>query len=389
MKSNIGTLKVKKTSSHRQSSKRGKTNLKKRLGGKLLNKGAYGCVFSPPLICSKDTNSSAIYNTNVSKLMLKKNAISEKYISSIIRKIPFNEAYFVTIATSCDFGTHQQNANIGKCNVAKRPANTLELLISEFSGNAFNKKLIQQVKTIPVTRIFNKDSFLSFVIHILEAVALMTFYGIVHRDLHAGNILVDVKGVPRIIDFNLSVLVQHITYQNAIKKLLVGSDLFNNYQISPEFIILNSIANNKSEPVIIEKMLQSGMMYTYMTFFNLQLSEISASLKNIYKDVINTVPVPNNETVQKQYLKHYTKQDVWAVGHIFMYILNTDSELKSELEQFDTVSHIPSVWNNLVNIVIPEIGMLDPRYRMTAVDALKMLSPESRVLEHINSEMLK
>jgi hypothetical protein len=59
-------------------------------GGKLYDEGMYGCIFTPPLQCSKDTQKQLAEEgvEILSKLILAPAAQHEYAIGSNIRKIP-------------------------------------------------------------------------------------------------------------------------------------------------------------------------------------------------------------------------------------------------------------------------------------------------------------
>ena len=69
----------------------------KKLGGRAVDSGSYGCVFNPPIKCANSPN--PYNNKNISKLMYEKDTQSEldemKKVKKFIENIPNKENYFL------------------------------------------------------------------------------------------------------------------------------------------------------------------------------------------------------------------------------------------------------------------------------------------------------
>jgi hypothetical protein len=214
------------------------------VGGKLFDEGLYGCIFTPPLDCKTGTKrgTSADIDADaqhppVSKLILKDDAEMEFTISKMIHKIPLWRNYFVVSESICDPAPVQKDKDVSKC-IGKEKLSKYSILTMPYGGKPMS------------TYRFNVKGFdfMAFVKHFLECGALLNLFGIVHRDIHQGNILIDNEFVPRIIDFNLSIPVESD---------VEGSDLSHKYEYSiaqepPDSALVNAIAHGYKADKVIE-----------------------------------------------------------------------------------------------------------------------------------------
>lgn len=170
-------------------------------GGKLLDHGAYSCVFMPPLLCKghkpgDKKSDAAKKELKLTKLISKSFAENEYSIASNVRKIPLWKNYFVVAESICTPAplAKQKDKDIKNCpTLTSKNMDDYRLLRLTYGG-------------IPISmyRMELKDeTFYKFVRHLMEGAALMTLFGVVHSDMHRGNILV-LNNTPRIIDFNIS-----------------------------------------------------------------------------------------------------------------------------------------------------------------------------------------
>lgn len=172
-------------------------------GGKLFDDGMYGCIFTPPLKCKDNTQTpisvSAGIKLPLSKIILKDAAELEYSISKVIRKIPLWRNYFVVSESICEPAAQQTEKELKDCQpLTEAKLSKFRILSMPYGGTPLNTHRFD---------VANLD-FMSFVIHFIESGAILNLFGIVHRDIHQGNILVDSENVPRIIDFNLAIPVE-------------------------------------------------------------------------------------------------------------------------------------------------------------------------------------
>ena len=169
-------------------------------GGKLFDDGMYGCIFTPPLKCkNKQKLPSSDIKLPLSKIILKDAAELEYSISKVIRKIPLWRNYFVVSESICEPAAQQTDKELKDCKpLSEEKLSKFRILSMPYGGTPLNTYRFD----VP------NFEFMDFVIHFIESGAILNLFGIVHRDIHQGNILVDSDNVPRLIDFNLAIPVE-------------------------------------------------------------------------------------------------------------------------------------------------------------------------------------
>lgn len=189
-------------------------------GGALLGQGVYGCAFSPPLKCrGRSKNTTALVQKKVGKLTSDFDAYWESVVSKRLeeRVKELASNYFILIKDVCepDNRKEQTEPDLSACEAIKDQKITkFKQLTMPYGGVALAMAQFQPTKF----------DIISFTKHLLEGVALLHLSGVVHMDLHMGNILMDEYDVPRFIDFGLAFITESI-----------GPDLINFIQHPPDF----------------------------------------------------------------------------------------------------------------------------------------------------------
>jgi serine/threonine protein kinase len=173
-------------------------------GGKYVTEGLDGCVFRPAIRCLSE---GSVAPNTVSKITRKSVADIEEKINVEIRRIDPNEEYFVTLVKRCSVGEVKKTDGMGKCDLVgeyrykpgnKRKTIPYEEVLPMFDNLVFtdggkrNFDDMWEKATQPVlARVF---------LQVLRGVSLLKRNGIIHSDIHPGNIVV--KGMKaKIIDF--------------------------------------------------------------------------------------------------------------------------------------------------------------------------------------------
>lgn len=351
-------------------------------GGKLFDEGMYGCIFTPSLICrdsqgSKGSQSSQSSQgsqgsqltkkkdeetdeNKLSKLILAPAANQEWTIMKKIKKIPLWKNYFIiSESPPCIPATVQKEKELNKCSILNNPQYTLSdfrIITMPYGGTPLTTYRINLLTF----------DFMAFVTHFIEAGALLNLFGIVHRDIHQGNILIDSEEVPRIIDYNLSILVGDTITSNKLKHKYD----YNLAQEPPDSTIVNAVLMGYNYQRVIESIVQK---------------------KSILKKIRNILGVSQNdqmESLERFYLKskslkvgdqvmwfnnYWTKIDSWAIGVIIIDLL---SKLLLWPEFSKTLKKIsPKLFP-----VLTKLCEVDPRKRIDCVQALNQLLPNSFII---------
>lgn len=201
------------------------TRKKKKHGGKAIDAGTYGCVFSPILKCNNNNNNNKSSKSNnsdfVSKLMMNEYANVEmneiENVKSIVTQIPNNDKYFLISNTElCKPGKLSSEdliefdtkcSNIVKNNITSNNINSKldELsIISMPNGGVTMETYWKNV-------LENKNKYGFFIktntqlISLLKnAIVPLNKLGMNHFDIKDGNVLFSTDGFPRLIDWGLS-----------------------------------------------------------------------------------------------------------------------------------------------------------------------------------------
>lgn len=127
--------------------------------------------------------------------------------SEKLRQIPGAENYFVLIEQQCNPAPRsiQSDRDILSCGFVENiQLPSVVQLVMPFGG----KSLMETPKRI------QNLNFQQVGQRLLEAGALMLVGGVIHRDLHSQNVLIQNPTTPKIIDFGESWLVGDITEAN-------------------------------------------------------------------------------------------------------------------------------------------------------------------------------
>ena len=169
------------------------------IGGALIAKGGYGCIFHPAI----ESNNEKF----VSKVQLKSTfaSINERNISEILSKVKNNENFFGLI-------TKTSNINIKK--ISKKDLDECAGIIKDYKSDQFILMEIpfvgkQNYQEYVLNQEDNKNAFLYFIEtykRLLQAIEILGENNIVHFDFKDNNIVFhEMKKIPILIDFGLSI----------------------------------------------------------------------------------------------------------------------------------------------------------------------------------------
>lgn len=328
------------------------------IGGKLIGEGTYGCVFRPSLYCKykKDQPKADKKEQLITKIIKTDSAEVEYSIANIIRGIPLWKNYFSVATSICEPNVKQTDKDFTKCEeLSSRPLSGFRLLSLTYAGVQLDRYKFS-VETFDMMKFFT---------HLISAGALLALFGIVHRDLHQGNVLVDMEVVPRIIDFNLSI----------IKEQIHTDDLIHTHNVmypqeSPDATLMNSIGwGYKPSSVIrsiitkkpVIKKIRSVLGITYETMLE-QLEQFAATSASITSG--NSLMWFNT---------YWRTIDSWSIGCIMVEVLST-----------------LSVWANFTPMIMKHRAKLmpllrrmcavNPIQRVDCVQALYYLQPDHFII---------
>lgn len=332
-------------------------------GGYIFNNtGMYGCIYSGKLLC-KNTKEIYLsptdkYHKPLTKITLKEDAEIEYSISNILRKIPIWRNYFAISEAICEPSPLQIEPDINKCNVIKKvPIKELRIISMKFNGKPIHSFNFN-IKTLDLVQ---------FVRRMLEAGALLAINGIIHRDIHHGNVVVDNFVIPRIIDFNLSI-------KTSIDNSKISNFLWHTYnydlvQDSPDNMILLGVLHGHTIDSIIHDIIHKNTMILKLSV--LFLIPMSTFEEEMVKFAYESKYI-REKNIVNWFRTFWRVIDSWAIGALLAYKI-------FEFKHTYAYNRLYK-YEELLFPILKKMCEIDPRKRIDCVEALNMLNPNSVVI---------
>ena len=344
------------------------------MDSKLIQEGTYGCVVSPPLPCSSGPSGlsgpkgpkepkepkTPQQTRTVGKIIRKKNSVNELKISTLVKSIPgYARYYIVQEKDDCstkDF-SELRNKYQQQCKVYRQTASDqLVQLVSPYAGSP--------IRSLGITDSFD---FIGSLRHVLEGVSKLEEQGICHFDLHNGNVLVDFKGTFRFIDFGSAFLGDLVDEKVVMKHVYEFSPDFPPQP--PEMSVQNGIHQGLTVlESITQTMKQKRELSLAHKLLGLSVVTQEAELRNFWEDDTTW----KGDEWTPFFKQYWRKWDSWAVGVLFLHILQ-----KCFLHQ----GFIMNTWTKnhaVIRTVLKGLLNSEPNGRFSAIDALNVLNYERK-----------
>jgi serine/threonine protein kinase len=314
---------------------------------KEIASGAYGCVYLPPLLCSRQKKAS--HNSSyLTKAQLNPYAEKELQITQPIREIPNWRYYFIIPENNICHPTTRNMPLLGKCEaIEDRNRTNISLYHMKYGGVPLASADIQ----------LNKFNIRFFLKHLLEAVDLLHSKDLVHADLHTNNILIDDKNIPRIIDFGQMTKLSESDPEQILKTFYVFDQGYE--QMPPECLLFSG---KLKYPGADYRLLLKHVFRMRRVFKELKLILNYSTEKQV--EHLSSWWKSTNESINVQ---EFWKQmgptfDVWSIGVITLHLISKFMLWPGYKPDLEVLS------------VLRKICHLDPRRRWSAKQALWGLS---------------
>lgn len=334
-------------------------------GGKVIGTGTYSCIFDPPLRCK--THSKQPKGHVITKLILEDEADTEWSISKRISKIPLWRNYFSVSESICKPAETQKDQELyTKCELLEEyDIGQLRLLTMRYAGKAIQSyKFTSSFQLIP------------FMIHILEAGALMTLNQLIHFDLHSGNILIDENQIPRFIDFNLS-----LKANESVPESQIAYRYSRNYHLPqqpPEYTAVLAINQGKDINAILHTITSKPIIRLMQSLLRIPLQTLLTNLHHVM--TTNTYVMRGD--IMGWFYAYWMKIDSWALGAYFMDMIRRFSIIPVMYEGMQKNK-------NKITTLLKHMTEFDPEKRWDCIQALKFMNPNSIIIKKYSQEWLK
>lgn len=357
-------------------------------GGKLLGVGAYGCVFTPPLLSVGEKQLKPEDRKLTAKLMSVDIGEREAGIGDLLSKIPFTKNYFV-------YTTSKQASTPAPASAQHEPDLALcEKTLEEALDRLKLYKMPYGGTTLYETNLkVNEFNLWEFGKHLLEALTILITHGIVHTDLHSKNILIDEHYVPRIIDWGVS-MVMHNVNDEEIKSLVdPSSDRLINPQNSyisqswmpPEIILFIAEKNNYNRSEIIEAIIKNsnrkviGRALNYL--FDITDDDLIQQLEEFQKTSSFFAFAKNDGALAWYKSQGQYKYDSWGIGIYIVKIIR-------QLGAYSNILSQPRYRQKKAGMLAALRGLcsFNPKTRINPVKALSMWdSPDNKIIKRFGA----
>jgi len=341
-------------------------------GGAKIAEGSFGCVFIPKLKCSTAskeqvlTKNTEIAHTKViDKLIVASEAEFEFSIAKMIHTLPLWKQYFIVADSMCTPAPiqNQTDPTIKDCAVIDpHHLEALKLLRMSYGGVSLKSYRMN----------FNRYSFLDFIKHLLEGAAILTIYGIIHFDLHPGNILVDSANIPRIIDFNLSVYIKKPFNKDSIRLSTYMPQLM---QISPDDSIVKATWKyGDGQRGINDAFSHSKKYLDVMRIIRSVTGVTEREQLREAKAFMNT-PLGQSGDVEAWFKRYWRVQDSWALGGTIIWLIGQMSLWPS----FNQGEY--ATYSTTLIPILRKMCAVNPAKRIDTVQALAELDPDNYIVK--------
>ena len=341
-------------------------------GGALIGEGVYGCAFTPPLKCrGKQKNPINLVKRRVGKLTNDYDAFWETTITERLAQQPLAKNYFILIEETCipDNRNEQDDPGLGECEAIQgRKIKSFKQITMPYGGTALSMAQLS----------LEKFDIMSFTQHLLEAGALLLLSGIVHSDIHGGNIVLDEFQVPRLIDFGMAIVPESID-RNSFEFLRRQPDFHFNQEPPESSYFWAAVAG------VTDAETPYDIVKDKPIFRELEGNRSPATEIEIFVSKSKAIIQKDGVSLIKTYWPQY---DAWSIGVILVQLIRS-------LTMYRKFQENPTYANNkdVLEKVLRGLTEASPMKRMDSIEALSVLmagaGAESFVLTELAGEWLK
>ena len=331
------------------------------LGGRILGKGTYGCIYQPILKCRKKRGKDIKDNNHsnlVGKITSKHDAQNELAVAKMLNKIPGSSEY--TIISELDScipraKSRQTDKDIEQCDYLED--NKLQDSI----------QLLMPWGGYPLSRI-NLDPYVfdyfRFCEEILACGAFLVTNNLCHFDIWGQNFLFDKQNKPKLIDFGFTFQPNKLVIDDLTKRWRVFA--FDHDTETPEVTLMLGTHSNVPLHQLIRGMeREKPAVKRLAALCEVNPVHWSGDLFQWTKD--------SKSFQQHDWLScwkvYWPGFDAWSIGAVLLQVL----EIQMSIPEFAN----STLWNtksSRMKEVLRGLTKANPIYRLDAAEALSLLT---------------
>lgn len=288
----------------------------------LIGQGTYGCIYYPEITCSGVLGES---KKLISKLQIEGNVSeNEIVIGELVKKISNYKDFFAPVISICPINVSKIKTDVSDCNALKGKRD-LVLMKMDYV------KHIDLYDYLENKKFFFKRYFNTFE-YLLLAIQKLAEVGIIHYDMHLGNIVLNkANNLPIIFDFGLSINTNSIDFRHLSK---------NFFKLAPDFSIwcleiqiINFFSTIQDTPITLIQI--KNIINEYIKHCKALTLFSKSFVENYKKSAVNFfekyVGVNKNEAV-KDLLTYFQTWDQYALCINYLKLIkNKPVDLKNPL----------------------------------------------------------
>ena len=363
---------------------------------KLLNQGAYGCVYYPGFTCKGNIDKTKKYVTKIE--IFDKTSKNELDISKRVKDIKNFQKFFSPVVKHCISRfkqLSQHRTQLEECEPVNISENIYNDFIMIYIKYIKGKELEKYILDIESPAIYI-SSIINNYFYLLASIKKLQHKHIIHYDLHTGNILYDLdKNRSIIIDFGLSIdsrkiftettktsISKAIDYRQLKKSTMHYSPKHYTYPPELHFItyLLEDINSQTDTDATIEQHLHQNITRENIDLFIEDMIEYNKIQKRYiyYKNLISSTTNIATNTATNTTTNTATNTAT-----------NTTNKYTDELRTFYN-QFLGKTRKEAIDIIAPHIKTLD-QYTLTidiCVILIKLIDRLSESKNHSLTNML-
>jgi serine/threonine protein kinase len=332
-------------------------------GGALLGEGTYGCVFSPPLLCSRKPKYQ-IKKGDIGKITEPADVINEITAANVLGDIKGD--YFIlpntkSVCRPSDITKQPDRQGLKDCDFIKKVDMKDVIHYTMPYGGITIHKVLNNLQKSPI-------ELLPFTKYLLEAGVQLALHGYVHYDIYEKNIVISPKtGQPTLIDFGMSFSANSITKSVLDERWKVYSP--GHSPEPPEVSCITAIRKNISLQTVLNDMIKMRSVLKEVEVL-LGISR-QVQIKKFIKFWNSSKSIKEQNWVS--FFKHYwTGFDSWSIGVLLLTVIRMIYILDPKAANMPGIRQVKELCKNLLS--------MDPRERFDCIEALAFIDPDNTII---------